>query len=146
MSFEQEPPSSPDSTQTTFIMPTFSRTTKSTFKTDIEIARHHVTSSSRITFSLVNKLFRIQQRLSSDLGFENEDDGLMATRKWADDVLNVAWEITTKAGRLIDDVDYLLPRLGEEETEMSREQEKVDDKEEESRHSFDAQEDQDEML
>lgn len=77
----------------------------------------------------------------------------MATRKWADDVLNVAWEITTKAGRLIDDVDYLLPRLGEEETEMSREQvekmqteEKVDDKEEESRHSFDAQEDQDEML
>lgn len=38
---------------------------------------------------------------------------MVATRKWAGDVLDTAWQVIIKAGRLVDEVDFLLPRLQE---------------------------------
>jgi hypothetical protein len=77
----------------------------------IEVAWQSLTSTRQNAFSLLGKLTRTQQRLSSDLGFQQEEDNLMATQMWADDVLNVAWQVIMKAGRLVDEVDFLLPRL-----------------------------------
>lgn len=74
----------------------------------------------------------------------------MATRRWADDVLEAAWAVIVKAGRLVDDVDYLHPQL-EEKTEMPSEQvERIQvdeqiDKENQMSESA-GQDDQDDML
>lgn len=49
----------PDSSQTTPITPTFPDIPDPIFKSDIEIARHHVTCTRHVTYSLINKLARI---------------------------------------------------------------------------------------
>ncbi|KAF3051823.1 hypothetical protein E8E11_005634 [Didymella keratinophila] len=109
----------PDSLPTTPITPTLPNDPDPTLMSDMELARDNVWNNRRITFLLIEKLYKISQRSPSDLGFEQEGDDLMATQKWADDVLEVAWQITMKAGRLMDNVDYLLPSL-EEATEMPK--------------------------
>ncbi|KAF2629069.1 hypothetical protein BU25DRAFT_466132 [Macroventuria anomochaeta] len=105
----------PHSSLTTPRTPTFPAIPDPVQMTELEIARHHVTTTRHLTDSLINKLSRIQQRLSSDIGFEREEDDLLATRRWADEVVDAAWEVVRKAGRLVDDVEYLAVRLGDEE-------------------------------
>lgn len=63
------------------------------------------------TFLLIDKLHKIQRRLSSGPDSKNEVKNLLAMRALADGVLEVAWQVTMKTGRLLDDIDYSIPRL-----------------------------------
>jgi hypothetical protein len=106
---------SPDSSETTPNTPTFPNIPDPVLKSDIELARQNIGSARQTTHSLIDKLSRIRQGLSFDLGFEEEADNLMAIRRWAHDIMDTAWDVSMKAARLIDDVEYLLPRLEEVE-------------------------------
>lgn len=70
-------------------------------------------SSRDLTFTLLNRLVAVQERLSGDMGFESEVDNVMALKVWADDVADPVWQVVRKASRLADDVDYLASRLTE---------------------------------
>ncbi|KAJ4984590.1 hypothetical protein SVAN01_09912 [Stagonosporopsis vannaccii] len=105
----------PDSSVTTPITPIFPTAPDPVEYTEIQIARHHVNASRDLTQSLVIKLIDIHERLSSDQGFEKEENNMAALRRWADDIQNIASEISRKAARLVDDVDYLVFRLKDEE-------------------------------
>lgn len=129
---EQLPPGSPieidpDSSATTPVTPTFPTGPDPVVFTEIELARHHVNTSRDLTESLMTKLAWIHERLSSDMGFQHEEDNLAALRKWADDSHNVASEVWRKAARLVDDIDYLVVKLGEEkhDGEASKSSEKM---------------------
>ena len=124
---QPHPPSptktTPDSSETTAITATFpdevstADVEQRSRMTEIELGRSTVTSSRHRIYSLLDRLSGIQQRLSSDLGFEREQDNLSATRQWAADVNDVAWEAVTKSAELIDMVDYLMLKLEEEAEE-----------------------------
>jgi len=64
----------------------------------------------------VVKLFEVQERRSSDQGFlEEEEVYMVASRRCADDIQNVASQISCKMARLVDNVDHPVFRLRDEE-------------------------------
>ncbi|KAL1599112.1 hypothetical protein SLS59_006564 [Nothophoma quercina] len=53
-------------------------------------------------------------RLSSDLGYEHEENDLYATRQWANEIDDTAWNVVVESARLIEDVEWLMLKLEEE--------------------------------
>lgn len=122
---EAPPPTSPikippDSSATTPVTPTFpdsidtADVEQRSKLTEVELARQNATSQRHRVYTLLIKLSAIQQRLSSDLGYEHEENNLYATRQWANEINDIAWDVVVESARLIEDVEWLMLKLEEE--------------------------------